>query len=128
MLEKLTKKRNLIFILGVIYLAALWVLYLIFGNDGGKTMLLILFPIVSCAMYGLFRLFYMPFVRFTPFCVTRVFCYVFLGVGAVGSLALLINFITCFPDGLTAGQGVTAALILASIDAARKAIKRRQNK
>ena len=128
MLEKLTKARIWIWICAVIYNIVLWALYLALGAGGGKVVLLILSAIMPFLIYGMFRLAYLLLGLFIPFKVMKVFYYIFLGVGTLGSIAMLVNFIAYFPNGYTAAIGVLTAITLATLDRAKKAIKKQKKR
>ena len=120
MLNKLIQKKNLIFIICAAVLLAFWILALIFGNREDKLMVLILSLIISFVVYGFVRLMYkVVHINASPK-VMSFFYYFFLVGGLLGTVMMLVEFIGGFPNGLSPTLGACGAMIIATLDSAKK--------
>ena len=122
MLSKLIQKKNLILIIYAVVLLVFWTLALIFGNREDKLMVLILFLVSPFAMYGLIRLMYRIVSTNASLKTLRFFYYIFLVVGLLGTVMMIVEFIGGFPNGLSPTLGACGALIIATLDSAKKNI------
>ena len=122
MLNKLIQKRNIILIIFAILFFALWTLTLIFGNSANKSELLILSIIMQFVVYGFVRLMYKIVKINAPLKIKRVFYGFFLINGAIITLSMIVEFIKWFPNGFTIAFGVSGAVIIATLDDAKKNI------
>lgn len=122
MLNKLIQKRNIILIIFAILFFALWTLTLIFCNSADKSELLILSIIMPFVVYGFVRLMYKIVKINAPLKIMRVFYGIFLINGAIITLSMIVEFIKWFPNGFTIAFGVSGAVIIATLDDAKKNI------
>ncbi len=122
MLSKLIQKKNLILIIYAVVLLVFWTLALIFGNREDKLMVLILFLVSPFVMYGFVRLMYKVVSINASFKAMRFFYYIFLVVGLLGTVMMIVEFIGRFPNGLSPTLGACGALIIATLDSAKKNI------
>ena len=120
MLNKLIQKKNLILIIYAAVLLVLWILALIFGNREDKTMVLILSLVIPFVIYGFVRLMYKVVSINASFKAMRFFYYFFLVGGLLGTVMMLIEFINGFPNGLFPTLGACGAMIIATLDSAKK--------
>ena len=123
MLNKLIQKKNLILIVYAIVLLALWTVALIFGNREDKVMVLVLSLIIPFVIYGFVRLMYKIVSINASLKVMRFFYYFFLMGGSLGTIMIFVEFISGFPNGLSPTLGACGALILATLDSAKKSFK-----
>ena len=120
MLNKLIQKKNLILIIYAAVLLVFWTLALIFGNSEDKLMVLILSLIIPFVVYGFVRLMYkVVHINASPK-VMSFFYYFFLVGGLLGTVMMLVEFIGGFPNGLSPTLGACGAMIIATIDSAKK--------
>ena len=120
MINKLIQKKNLILIIYAAVLLVLWILALIFGNREDKTMVLILSLVIPFVIYGFVRLMYKVVGINASFKAMRFFYYFFLVGGLLGTVMMLIEFINGFPNGLFPTLGACGAMIIATLDSAKK--------
>ena len=123
MLNKLIQKKNLILIIYAVVLLAFWVVALIFGNREDKVMVLVLSLIIPFVIYGFVRLMYKIVSINASLKVMRFFYYFFLMGGSLGTIMMFVEFISGFPNGLSPTLGACGALILATLDSAKKSFK-----
>ena len=123
MLNKLIQKKNLILIIYVVVLLAFWTVALIFGNREDKVMVLVLSLIIPFVIYGFVRLMYKIVSINASLKVMRFFYYFFLMGGSLGTIMMFVEFISGFPNGLSPTLGACGALILATLDSAKKSFK-----
>ena len=120
MIQKLIPKKNLILIIYAAVLLMSWILALIFGNNEDKLMVLILSLIIPFVVYGFVRLMYkVVHINASPQ-VMSFFYYFFLVGGLLGTLTMIIEFIGGFPNGLSPTLGACGAMIIATLDSAKK--------
>ena len=124
MLNKLSQKRNLFLIAFAALLLALWILTLIFGNAEDKTAILVLSLILPLVFYGFARLAFTVVSKNSSFAVMCIFYYFFLAGGLLGAVMMLVEFIGGFPNGLSPSFGACGALIVGTLDSARKSIEK----
>ena len=123
MLNKLIQKKNLILIIYAVVLLAFGVVALIFGNREDKVMVLVLSLIIPFVIYGFVRLMYKIVSINASLKVMRFFYYFFLMGGSLGTIMIFVEFISGFPNGLSPTLGACGALILATLDSAKKSFK-----
>ena len=125
MIQKLIPKKNLILIIYAAVLLVSWILALIFGNREDKLMVLILSLIIPFVVYGFVRLMYkvvhykVVHINASPK-VMSFFYYFFLVGGLLGTLMMIVEFIDRFPNGLSPTLGACGAMIIATLDSAKK--------
>ena len=120
MINKLIQKKNLILITYAAVLLVFWILALIFGNNEDKLKILLLSLIIPFVMYGFMRLAYkVVSINASPKAM-RFFCYFFLVGGLLGTVMMLVEFISGFPNGLSPTLGACGAMIIATLDSAKK--------
>ena len=120
MLNKLIQKKNLILIIYAVVLLAFGVVALIFGNREDKLMVLVLSLIIPFVIYGFVRLMYKIVSINASLKVMRFFYYFFLVGGLLGTLMMIVEFIGGFPNGLSPTLGACGAMIIATLDSAKK--------
>ena len=120
MINKLIQKKNLILITYAAVLLAFWTLGLIFGNGEDKLMVLILSLVITFVIYGFVRLMYKVISINASFKAMRFFYYFFLAGGLLGTVMMLVEFISRFPNGLSPTLGACGAMIIATLDSAKK--------
>ena len=123
MLNKLIQKKNLILIIYAVVLLAFWVVALIFGNREDKVMVLVLSLIIPFVIYGFVRLMYKVVSINASLKIMCFFYYFFLIGGSLGTIMMFVEFISGFPNGLSPTLGACGALIIATIDSAKKSFK-----
>ena len=123
MINKIIQKKNLILIVYAIVLLALWIVALIFGNREDKVMVLILSLIIPFVVYGFVRLMYRVVSINASFKTMYFFYYFFLIGGSLGTVMMFVEFIGGFPNGLFPTLGACGALIIATLDSAKKTIE-----
>ena len=123
MLNKIIQKKNLILIVYVIVLLAFWTVALIFGNREDKIMVLILSLIIPFVVYGFVRLMYKVVSINSSFKTICFFYYFFLIGGSLGTVMMIVEFIAGFPNGLSPTLGACGALIIATLDSAKKSFE-----
>ena len=123
MLNKIIQKKNLILIIYAIVLLVFWTLALIFGNAENKVMVLVLSLIIPFVIYGFVRLMYKIVSINASLKVMCFFYYFFLVGGLLGTAMMFVEFITGFPNGLSPTLGACGALIIATLDSAKKTIE-----
>ena len=123
MLNKVVQKKNLILIIYAIVLLVFWTLALIFGNAENKVMVLVLSLIIPFVIYGFVRLMYKIVSINASLKVMCFFYYFFLVGGLLGTAMMFVEFITGFPNGLSPTLGACGALIIATLDSAKKNIE-----
>ena len=120
MLNKIIRKKNLILIIYVIVLLVFWVVALMFGNRDDKVMVLVLSLINPFVIYGFLRLMY-KIVSINASLKVMCFFYCFFLVGgSLGTIMMFVEFISGFPNGLSPTLGACGALIIATLDSAKK--------
>ena len=120
MLNILTKKRNPILIIYATVLLVLWILALIFGNSEDKSIVLILSLVIPFVIYGFMRLAYKIVSINASRKAMSFFYYFFLVCGLLGAVMTIVEFISGFPNGLSPTLGAEGALIIATLDSAKK--------
>ena len=128
MLNKVIQKKNLILIIYAIVLLVFWTLTLIFGNAENKVMVLILSLIIPFVIYGFVRLMYKIASINASFKIMCFFYYFFLIGGLLGTVMMFVEFIGEFPSGLSPVLGACGALIIATLDSAKKNIETESKK
>ena len=123
MVQKLIPKKNLILIIYATVLLVSWILALIFGNNEDKLMVLILSLIIPFVVYGFVRLMYKVVSINASFKTMRFFYYFFLIGGLLGTVMMFVEFVAGFPNGLSPTLGACGALIIATLDSAKKNIE-----
>ena len=123
MLNKLIQKKNLILIIYAVVLLIFWTLALIFGNGEDKVMVLVLSLIIPFVIYGFVRLMYKVVSINASFKIMCFFYYFFLIGGSLGTIMMFAEFISGFPNGLSPTLGACGALIIATLDSAKKSFK-----
>ena len=123
MINKVIQKKNLILIIYAIVLLVFWTLALIFGNAENKVMVLVLSLIIPFVIYGFVRLMYKIVSINASLKVMCFFYYFFLVGGLLGTFMMFVEFITGFPNGLSPILGACGALIIATLDSAKKTIE-----
>ena len=120
MLNKLIQKKNLILIIYAAILLVFWILALIFGNREDKMMVLILSLVIPFVIYGFVRLMYKIVSINASLKVMRFFYCFFLMGGSLGTIMMFVEFISGFPNGLSPTLGACGAMIIATLDSAKK--------
>ena len=128
MLNKFIQKKNLILLIYAIVLLIFWTVALIFGNAEDKVMVLILSLIIPFVIYGFVRLMYKVVSINASLKTMRFFYYFFLIGGSLGFVMMFVEFIGRFPNGLSPIFGVCGALIIATLDSAKKNIETESKK
>ena len=123
MIQKLIPKKNLILIIYATVLLVSWILALIFGNNEDKLMVLILSLIIPFVVYGFVRLMYKVVSINASFKTVRFFYYFFLIGGLLGTVMMFVEFVAGFPNGLSPTLGACGALIIATLDNAKKSFE-----
>ena len=123
MINKIIQKKNLILIVFAIVLLALWTVALIFGNREDKVMVLILSLIIPFVVYGFVRLMYKVVSINASFKTMCIFYYFFLIGGSLGIVMMFVEFVAGFPNGLSPALGACGALIIATLDSAKKSFE-----
>ena len=123
MLTKVVQKKNLILIIYAVVLLIFWTLTLIFGNREDKVMVLILSLIIPFVIYGFVRLGYRVVSINASFKTMCFFYYFFLIGGSHGTVMMFVEFVAGFPNGLSPTLGACGALIIATLDNAKKSFK-----
>ena len=120
MIQKLITRKNLMLIIYAAVLLVSWILALIFGNRADKLMVLILSLIIPLVVYGFVRLMYkVVHINASPK-VMSFFYYFFLVGGLLGPVMMFVEFIGGFPNGLSPTLGACGAMIIATLDSAKK--------
>ena len=123
MIQKLITRKNLMLIICAAVLLVSWILALIFGNREDKLMVLIFSLIIPLVVYGFVRLMYkVVHINASPK-VMSFFYYFFLACGLLGTVMMLVEFIGGFPNGLSPTLGACGAMIIATLDSAKKTIE-----
>jgi len=128
MLNKIIQKKNLILIIYAVILLAFWTVALIFGNAEDKVMVLILSLVIPFVIYGFVRLMYKVVSINASFKIMCFFYYFFLIGGSLGTVMMFVEFIGGFPNGLSPTLGACGALIIATLDSAKKNIETESKK
>ena len=123
MLNKLIQKKNLILFIYAVVLLAFGAVTLIFGNREDKVMVLILSLIIPFVVYGFVRLMYKVVSINASFKTMRFFYYFFLIGGLLGTVMMFVEFVAGFPNGLSPTLGACGALIIATLDNAKKSFE-----
>ena len=123
MLNKLIQKKNLILIIYAVVLLAFWTVALIFANGKNKVMVLVLSLIIPFVIYGFVRLMYKVVSINASLKIMCFFYYFFLIGGLLGTIMMFAEFISGFPNGLSPTLGACGALIIATLDSAKKSFK-----
>ena len=120
MIQKLIPKKNLILIIYATVLLVFWILALIFGNSEDKLMVLILSLIIPFVAYGFDRLMYkVARINASPKMMSFFYCFFLVGA-LLGTLMMIVEFIGGFPNGLSPTLGACGAMIIATLDSAKK--------
>jgi hypothetical protein len=120
MIQKLITRKNLILIIYAAVLLVFWILALIFGDNEDKLKILILSLIIPFVVYGLVRLMYKAVHISASPKVMSFFYYFYLVGGLLGTVMMIVEFIGGFPNGLSPVLGACGALIIATLDSAKK--------
>ena len=120
MLNKLIQKKNLILIIYAVVLLAFWTVALIFANGKNKVMVLVLSLIIPFVIYGFVRLMYKVVSINASLKLMCFFYYFFLIGGSLGTIMMFAEFISGFPNGLSPTLGACGALIIETLDSAKK--------
>jgi len=128
MLNKIVQKKKLILIIYAVILLVFWIVALIFGNAEDKVMVLILSLIIPFVIYGFVRLMYKVVSINASFKIMCFFYYFFLIGGILGTVMMFVEFIGGFPNGLSPVLGACGALIIATLDSAKKNIETESKK
>ena len=120
MLNKLIQKKNLILIIYAVVLLTFWTAALIFGNGEDKVMVLVLSLIIPFVIYSFVRLMYKVVSINASLKIMCFFYYFFLIGGSLGTIMMFAEFISGFPNGLSPTLGACGALIIATLDSAKK--------
>ena len=128
MINKVIQKKNLILIIYAIVLFVFWTLALIFGNAENKVMILVLSLIIPFVIYGFVRLMYRVVSINSSFRTMCFFYYFFLIGGSLGTVMMFVEFVAGFPNGLSPTLGACGALIIATLDSAKKNIETESKK
>ena len=123
MLNKIIRKKNLILIIYAVVLLAFWTVALIFGNAEDKVETLILSLIIPFVTYCFSRLMYKIVSINSSFKIMCFFYYFFLVSGFLGTVLTFFEFVGGFPNGLSPTHGAVEALIIATLDSAKKNIE-----
>ena len=123
MLTKLVEKKNLILIIYTAILLVFWTLALIFHNREDKLAVLILSLIIPFVIYVFVRLMYKIVSKNASFKAMCFFYYFFLIMGLLGMVMMPVEFIGGFPNGFSPVIGSCGALIVATLDSAKKSIE-----
>ena len=123
MLNKVIQKKNLILIIYAIVLFVFWTLALIFGNAENKVMVLVLSLVIPFVIYGFVRLMYRVVSINASFKTMCFFYYFFLIGGSLGTVMMFVEFVAGFPNGLSPTLGACGALIIATLDNAKKSFE-----
>ena len=123
MLNKIVQKKKLILIIYAVILLVFWTVALIFGNAEDKVMVLILSLIIPFVIYGFVRLMYKIVSINASLKVMCFFYYFFLVGGLLGTVMMFVEFVAGFPNGLSPTLGACGALIIATLDSAKKTIE-----
>ena len=123
MLNKIIQKKNMILIIYAVIFLAFWTVALIFGNAKDKVMVLILSLIIPFVIYGFVRLMYKVVSINASFKIMCFFYYFFLICGMLGTVMMFVEFVAGFPNGLSPTLGACGALIIATLDSAKKNIE-----
>ena len=113
----LVKRIKPILLVYSVILLALWLLTLLFHTAENKVMILILSLVIPFVVYGFVRLMYKVVSIHASLGVLRFF---FLIGGFLGTVMLLFEFVFGFPNGLSPTLGACGALVVATLDSARK--------
>ena len=127
MLNKLIQKKNLILIIYAVVLLVFWTLALIFGNREDKVMVLILSLIIPFVVYGFVWLMYKVVSINASFKTMCYIYYFFLVGGLLGTVMMIIEFVAGFPNGLSPTLGACGAMIIATLDSAKKTFENADN-
>ena len=128
MLNKIIQKKNMILIIYAVIFLAFWTVALIFGNAKDKVMVLILSLIIPFVIYGFVRLMYKVVSINASFKIMCFFYYFFLIGGTLGTVMMFVEFIGEFSNGLSPTLGACGALIIATLDSAKKNIETESKK
>ena len=120
MLNKIIQKKNLILIIYAAFLLVFWTLALIFGNREDKLMVLILSLVTPFVIYGFVRLMYKIVSINASLKAMSFFYHFFLAVGAFATVMMIVEFVGGFPNGLSPTLGACGAMIVATLDSAKK--------
>ena len=123
MLNKIIQKKNPILIVYAVVLLAFGAVTLIFGNREDKVMVLILSLIIPFVVYGFVRLMYKVVSINASFKTMRFFYYFFLIGGLLGTVMMFVEFVAGFPNGLSPTLDACGALIIATLDNAKKSFE-----
>ena len=123
MLNKLIQKKNLILIICVAVLLVFCALTLLFGNSEDKLRITIISLIIPFVVYGFMRLMYKIVSINASLKTMTFFYYFFLISGLLVTVVSIIEFINGFPNGLSPSLGAFGALIIATLDSAKKTFK-----
>ncbi len=120
MLNTLVKHKKTI----TIVLAAIWfvllVLYAIWGSGEDKTTLLVATFICPLILYGFARIMFKIIGITASPKVVNFYLHFFLICGMWATVALMIGFITKFPNDYTVSLGLSMTMVIAVLDDAKK--------
>ena len=120
MIKNLIQKRNLILIIYAAVLLLCWTLALIFCNREDKLMVIILSLVIPFVVYGFVRLMYKVVSINASLKAMSLFYHFFLVGGLLGTVMMLVEFISGFPNSLSPTLGASGALVIATLDSAKK--------
>lgn len=115
MFNKIIQKRKMLMaVLAAIFLV-LWTLTMVCGNAENKGKVLVLslvLPVVVCCFVSLL---YRLVKSNASQRLMRVFFWVFLIAGTLGTIVMITEFIVGFPNGLSPTLGALGGLLMATI-------------
>ena len=120
MLNKLIRKKNLILVIYAAVFLVFWILALIFGENEDKLKILILSLVIPFVIYGFVRLMHKVVSINSSFKAMCFFYYFFFVGGLLGTVMMIVEFISGFPNGLSPTLGACGAMIIATLDSAKK--------
>jgi len=120
MFNKIIQKRKMLMaVLAAIFLV-LWTLTMVCGNAENKEKILVLSLVLPAVVYGFVSLLYRLVKSNASQRLMRVFFWVFLIAGTLGTIVMITEFIVGFPNGLSPTLGALGGLIMATIHNAAK--------
>ena len=122
MLNKLIQKRDLILIVSAAILIAACIITLILSSREDKLQVLVLSLILPFVIYGFIRFTYLIVSKNASLKTMTFFYCFFLIVASFGTISMLISFIGAFPNGLSPTLGACGAIIVGTLDSAKKSI------
>ena len=128
MLNKLIKKEKLILIFYAVVLIGFWIVAFVFSNRVDKVIVLVLYLIIPFVVYCFVRLMYRILSINASLKAICFFYYFFLIGGFFGTVMMFVEFISGFPNGLSPTFAACGALIIATLDSAKKNIENETKK